>query len=91
MLSLNRCPKCSKETGIRVVPPEDTLARIRPLMEKAGMEKPRDITGLDRLGIPVFSIDRPATRPGEKNHFYNGKGATPEQAEASGLMEAMER
>lgn len=91
MLSLNRCPKCSKETGIRVVPPEDTLARIRPLMEKAGMEKPRDITGLDRLGIPVFSIDRPATRPGEKNHFYNGKGATPEQAEASGIMEAMER
>ncbi|AGI47476.1 putative methanogenesis marker protein 1 [Thermoplasmatales archaeon BRNA1] len=91
MLELNRCPKVSKETGIRVMPTGETLARIRPLMERAGMEKPRDITGLDRLGIPVFSVDRPATREGEKNHFYNGKGPTPEQAEASGIMEAMER
>lgn len=91
MLELNRCPKVSKETGIRVMPTGETLARIRPLMERAGMEKPRDITGLDRVGIPVFSVDRPATREGEKNHFYNGKGPTPEQAEASGIMEAMER
>ena len=91
MLSLNRCPKCSKETGIRVVPPEDTLSRIVPLMKKAGMQPPRDITNLDRVGIPVFSVDRPAAFEGDKNHFYNGKGPTPEQAEASGIMEAMER
>ncbi|WP_201013777.1 hypothetical protein [Candidatus Methanomethylophilus sp. 1R26] len=41
MLSLNRCPKCSKETGIRVVPPEDTLSRIIPLMKRPACSSPR--------------------------------------------------
>jgi len=91
MLTLNRCPKCSKATGIRVIPPAATLARVIPLMQTAGMQTPRDITGKDRIGIPVYAIDRPGTKPGDKNHFYNGKGATPEQAETSGIMEAMER
>ena len=90
-LQLERCPKKDRKSGIRVVDPSETLARIRPLMKNVNMSAPRDITSLDRVGIPVFSVDRLATREGEKNHFYNGKGATPEQAEASGIMEAMER
>ncbi|MCQ2085098.1 MAG: YcaO-related McrA-glycine thioamidation protein [archaeon] len=90
-LQLERCPKYDRKSGIRTVDVKETLARIRPLMPNANMCEPRDITSLDRVGIPVFSIDRPATREGEKNHFYNGKGATAEQAEASGIMEAMER
>ena len=36
MLTLNRCPKCSPETGIRIVPPEETLRRVLPLLETAG-------------------------------------------------------
>ena len=93
MLQLQRCPKRRREAGIRTVLPSETLERVRPLMPAAGMRPPRDITGLDRVGIPVFSVDRPADGryPGERGHFYNGKGATPEQAEASGIMEAMER
>ena len=41
---LNRCPKVSADTGIRVVPPEETLKRVIPLLDKAGMEPLEDIT-----------------------------------------------
>ena len=88
MLQLNRCPKCSPETGIRVIPPEETIARVLPLLEKAGMTQPENITSTDNIGIPVFSIGRPNAPAGK---YYNGKGPTAEQALASGLMEAMER
>ena len=89
-MMLNRCPKCSPETGIRVMPPEETLKRVLPLLKKAGMGEPEDITDKDNLGIPVFSVDRQETALG-KPKYYNGKGATREQAMASGVMEAIER
>ena len=89
-MQLNRCPKCSPETGIRIMPPEETLKRILPLLKTAGMGEPEDITDKDNLGIPVFSVDREETALG-KPKYYNGKGATREQAEASAVMEAIER
>ena len=89
-MMLNRCPKCSPDTGIRVMPPEETLKRVLPLLKKAGMGEPEDITGKDNIGIPVFSVDRQETALG-KPKYYNGKGATREQAMASGVMEAIER
>ena len=46
-MMLNRCPKCSPETGIRVMPPEETLKRVLPLLKKAGMGEPEDITDKD--------------------------------------------
>jgi putative methanogenesis marker protein 1 len=88
MLKLNRCPKCSPETGIRTVPPQETISRVLPLLPKAGMQEPEDITCTDNIGIPVYSIGRPDAPAGK---YYNGKGPTKEQALASGLMEAMER
>jgi len=87
---LQRCPKCSKETGIRTVPTKETLDRVLPLLGIAGMGEPENITDKDNLGIPVFSIDRQKTALG-KPKYYNGKGATVEQAEASAVMEAIER
>ncbi|MBR2255700.1 MAG: YcaO-related McrA-glycine thioamidation protein [Candidatus Methanomethylophilaceae archaeon] len=90
MLQLTRCPKCSPETGIRVMPPEETLSRVLPLLGKAGMGEPEDITRYDNLGIPVFSVDRQETALG-KPKYYNGKGVTREQAEASAVMETIER
>ncbi len=87
---LNRCPKCSPDTGIRIVPPEKTLARILPLLETAGLGAPEDITSKDDVGIPVFSVDRQETALG-KPKYYNGKGVTREQAEASAVMESLER
>ena len=89
-LELNRCPKVSASTGIRVMPPEETLRRVMPLLEKAGMDPLEDITDRDNLGIPVYSVYRKMTAKGTFGN-YNGKGATPEQAKASAVMEAMER
>lgn len=89
-LILERSPKYDKEGGIRVVSPEDTLKRTEPLLKVAGLEEPKDITGLDNIGIPVFSIHRPKAAKGAVSS-YNGKGATYEQAKASAIMEAMER
>ncbi len=87
---LKRCPKVSASTGIRVMPPEETLKRVLPLLEKAGMDPIEDITDRDNLGIPVYSVYRKKTAKGTFGN-YNGKGATPEQAKASAVMEAMER
>ena len=89
-MKLNRCPKVSASTGIRVIPPEETLKKVIPLLEKAGMDPLEDITDRDNLGIPVYSVYRKKTAKGTFGN-YNGKGATPEQAKASAVMEAMER
>ena len=89
-LELKRCPKVSASTGIRTIPPEETLKRVMPLLEKAGMDPLEDITDRDNLGIPVYSVYRKKTAKGTFGN-YNGKGATPEQAKASAVMEAMER
>ncbi|MBQ8179676.1 MAG: YcaO-related McrA-glycine thioamidation protein [Candidatus Methanomethylophilaceae archaeon] len=89
-MMLNRCPKHSPETGIRTVPVEDTISRIVPLLGKAGLGEPEDITSRDNIGIPVFSVDRQETALGVPK-YYNGKGATVEQAKASAIMESIER
>ena len=89
-LELKRCPKVSASTGIRTVLPEETLERAIPLLEKAGMDPLEDITDRDNLGIPVYSVYRKKTAKGTFGN-YNGKGATPEQAKASAVMEALER
>ena len=89
-LELKRCPKVNSSTGIRTIPPEETLKKVIPLLEKAGMDPLEDITDRDNLGIPVYSVYRKKTAKGTFGN-YNGKGATPEQAKASAVMEAMER
>lgn len=89
-IELHRCPKVSASTGIRTIPPEETLKKVIPLLEKAGMDPVEDITDRDNLGIPVYSVYRKMTAKGTFGN-YNGKGATPEQAKASAVMEAMER
>lgn len=89
-MMLERCPKYSPETGIRVMPPEETLRKVLPILDKAGLGEPEDITDVDNLGIPVFSVDRQETALG-KPKYYNGKGVTKEQAEASAVMESVER
>ena len=90
MLELKHRPKYARETGIRAVPPEETLARVLPLLGTAGLGEPEDITSKDEIGIPVFSVDRMETAMGVPK-YYNGKGVTREQAEASAVMESIER
>lgn len=63
------------------------LAGLRA--RRLGIARIADITGLDRLGIPVFSA--------VKDNFcdtitvYSGKGLTPAAAELSAVMECLER
>ncbi|MFA6709758.1 MAG: YcaO-related McrA-glycine thioamidation protein [Candidatus Methanomethylophilaceae archaeon] len=89
-MQFQRCPKISADTGIRTVFPRETLEKTIPLLSKMGMDPLEDITGIDNIGIPVFSIYRERTAKGTFGD-YNGKGPTVEQAKASAVMEAVER
>ena len=42
--------------------PAETLARIRPLMARFGITRVANVTGLDRVGIPVALAIRPNAR-----------------------------
>ena len=90
MIELKSCPKYAPETGIRIKPPEETLSEVLPKLGIAGLGEPEDITAKDDIGIPVFSVDRQHTALGRPK-YYNGKGVTREQAEASAVMESIER
>jgi ribosomal protein S12 methylthiotransferase accessory factor len=74
----------------RVKSPEETLECIRDLVSLAGITRVADITGLDTVGIPVFSCIRPEAAHGAIS-VYNGKGATEVAARVSGIMEGIER
>ena len=71
----------------RTVAPAETLARVRPLMPTMGITRIANITGLDRLGIPVVMVCRPNSR---SIAVSQGKGLTLEAAKASGRMESVE-
>jgi YcaO-like protein with predicted kinase domain len=71
----------------RALPPEETLRWIAPLLTRAGITRLADVTGLDRVGIPVYQ----AIRPNSRNlSVSQGKGLTRAQAKASALMESFE-
>ena len=87
---LRSCIKKYKTDTHRAFSPEETLERIAPKMELAGITRVADITNLDRIGIPVFSSIRPGADKGAIS-VYNGKGATPAEARVSAMMEGIER
>ncbi len=72
----------------RTCSPQETISQIEPYFEKIGLTRLADITGLDRIGIPVILSVRP------NSTFLAvdaGKGITPEAATASAAMEYIER
>jgi ribosomal protein S12 methylthiotransferase accessory factor len=73
----------------RTVPSEVTLARVSSIAEEKGVTRLADITGLDRIGIPVFTAVVP--KSDDTITVYNGKGASTIDARAGALMEAIER
>jgi putative methanogenesis marker protein 1 len=89
-MKLKSCVKGYKKGTHRAVPPEETFARVNPKLPVAGVTRVADITGLDRIGIPVFSSIRP-TAEGGAISVYNGKGTTAAEAKVSAMMEAVER
>lgn len=67
--------------------PEETVARLGPLMQPLGITRVANLTGLDRIGVPVVMVCRPNAR---SSAVFHGKGLTLDAARASGLMEAAE-
>ena len=65
----------------------ETVARMRPMFSRFGITRLADVTGLDRIGIPVWM----AVRPNSKTLAVSqGKGFTNAAAQASAVMEAAE-
>lgn len=73
----------------RTISAEETIARAWPVARSLGVTRLSDITGLDRLGIPVWSAVVPKSDDGLS--VYNGKGLHSLDAKAGALMEAIER
>ncbi len=71
----------------RLLPPEETLERVRPFMETAGITRLANVTNLDTIGIPVVNAYRPNSR---SISVSQGKGLTLAAAKTSGVMEAVE-
>jgi ribosomal protein S12 methylthiotransferase accessory factor len=79
-----------KVDGIeRSLPATETLASVAAVAGSLGVTRLADITGLDRVGIPVYSAVVPNSD--DVLSVYNGKGTRPVDAKAGALMEAVER
>jgi ribosomal protein S12 methylthiotransferase accessory factor len=74
---------------VRVVPAEETIRRMTPVAQSLGVTRLADITGLDRIGLPVYTSVVPDSY--DTLSVYNGKGLRREDARAGALMEAIER
>jgi YcaO-like protein with predicted kinase domain len=71
----------------RQVGPDETLARVKPFMPVMGITRIANVTGLDRIGIPVVTVCRPNSR---SLAVSQGKGISLLSAKASGVMESVE-
>jgi len=74
----------------RALTPVETLRRVEAVVDKVGITGIEDITGRDKLNIPVYLAYRPGTEAGAAP-VHTGKGLTGDQARVSVLMEAIER
>jgi ribosomal protein S12 methylthiotransferase accessory factor len=74
-------------TTFHACEPDETVARLRPRLSGYGITRLANITGLDRVGIPVWSAVRPNSR---SLAVSQGKGLTDSEAQAAALGEAIE-
>jgi ribosomal protein S12 methylthiotransferase accessory factor len=72
---------------VRALPAEETLRWLQPLLPRFGITRVARLVGLDHLGIPVSTAIRPL---GRLLSTSQGKGVTPELADISAIMEAIE-
>jgi ribosomal protein S12 methylthiotransferase accessory factor len=80
-------PKLYRQGTHRTISPAETIARVHPFLDAMGITRVANVTGLDRIGIPVVTVARPNSR---SVAVSQGKGVTLEAAKASGIMEAVE-
>jgi YcaO-like protein with predicted kinase domain len=83
----SQVPKRFKNGTHRTSTPEETLARVASPARQIGITRLGDVTGLDRIGIPVTVAVRPNSR---SFSVSQGKGLGLSQARASAMMEAIE-
>jgi len=88
-MQLRDSPKHLGSGTHRIMSPEETFERIRPVADAIGVTRLADITGLDRIGIPVYSAIVP--RSNDIVSVYNGKGTRLVDAKVGAVMEAIER
>ncbi|MBF0449973.1 MAG: YcaO-like family protein [Candidatus Magnetomorum sp.] len=86
--------KKSKRDQDKIISPEETVLRAKKQLQKSKLDILQDVRRIDnnRLGIPVYfslcGVDA-HKRTGKRKQM--GKGADPAQAEASAIMELIER
>ena len=85
--SLGAARKLDLGGTFRAAEPAETLARVRPILPKVGITRVADVTGLDRIGIPVAMCVRPAAHT---LSVSQGKGISRELAQISAVMESLE-
>ncbi len=93
-MQLGDCFKSYTRDQDKACDPVETVRRVKGLLEErcAGVLAATDRVDTGRLGIPVFvSICGPEAARFMPTRKQMGKGASPEQAEASALMELVER
>jgi YcaO-like protein with predicted kinase domain len=73
--------------GSRVRSPEQTWRAIKPRLREFGITRIGEITGLDRIGLPVWIAIRPNART---LSVSQGKGLNDTAAKVSAAMEALE-
>lgn len=72
---------------IRSSTAEETIARVKPFFPIFGITRVANVTGLDTIGIPTYICIRPNSK---HLSVSQGKGLTPELAQASAIMETIE-
>jgi ribosomal protein S12 methylthiotransferase accessory factor len=94
MITLQSCLKAYELDQDKAIRPEETVARVKDALGQYGASILAETRRIDtgRLGIPVFlSVCGEQARSIMPTRKQMGKGASPAQAEASALMELVER
>jgi YcaO-like protein with predicted kinase domain len=82
-----QAPKGHRRGTHRLVEPCATFERVAPMRARMGITRVANVTGLDRIGLPVVMVCRPNSR---SIAVSQGKGLDLDAARASGLMESVE-
>ena len=82
-----RSQKVYFEGTHRVVCPQTTWEKMHPILGDLGITRLANVTGLDRIGIPVYMCCRPNSR---SLAVSQGKGVDGISAKVSALMESVE-
>lgn len=94
LLQLQQAIKHYRHDQDKVIPPDETVTRFKHRLTENRLDILKDIVRVDngRLDIPVyFSVCGDLAKETIGNYKQMGKGATPDQAQASAVMELGER